>query len=54
MGFETDDVEEAMELITAMQNMDVQIHFIRVTPFQHHYKEGNKMLADSGCQMVTV
>lgn len=54
MGFEKEDVEEALEHITVMQNMDVQIHFIRFTPFQHHYKEGNKLLADSGCQMVTV
>ncbi len=54
MGFETEDAEKALEHITAMQNMDVQIHFIRFTPFHHHYKEGNKLLADSGCQMVTV
>lgn len=54
MGFETKDVIEALEHITAMQKMDVQIHFIRFAPFLHYYKEGNKMLADSGCQMVTV
>jgi hypothetical protein len=54
MGFEKEDVEEALGHITAMQNMNVQIHFIRFTPFQHHYREGNRLLADSGCQMVTI
>jgi hypothetical protein len=54
MGFETEEVEDALAHINAMQNMDVQIHFVRFTPFQHHYMEGNKLLAVSGCQMVTV
>lgn len=54
MGFETEDVMEALEHIDALQRMDVQIHFVRFNPFMHHYKEGNKMLADSGCKMVTV
>jgi len=54
MGFETEDAEEALEHITAMQNMDVKVHFIRFTPFQHHYKEATKLLVDSGCQMTTV
>jgi len=54
MGFETEDVGEALEHIDALQRMDVQIHFVRFNPFMHHYKEGNKMLADSGCKMVTV
>ena len=54
MGFETEDVREALEHIDALQRMDVQIHFVRFNPFMHHYKEGNKMLADSGCKMVTV
>ncbi len=54
MGFELEDVEESMEHIGALQNMDVQIHFIKFNPFLHHFLEGNKLLADSGCQMVTV
>ncbi len=54
MGFELKDVEESMEHINALQNMDVQIHFIKFNPFLHHYIEGNKLLADSGCKMVTV
>ena len=54
MGFKTEDVKEALEHIDAMQNMDVQIQFIRFTPFVHYYKEGKKLLADSGCKMVTV
>lgn len=54
MGFELEDVKEAMKHIEAMQNMDVQIHFLKFNPFLHHYKEGNKLLADSGCKMVTV
>jgi Mg-chelatase subunit ChlD len=54
MGFETEDVELALDEITKMQNMDVQITFLRFKPFEHYYKAGSKLLADSGCQMVTV
>jgi len=54
MGFEKEDVEEALEHITAMQNMDVQICFICFAPFQHYFKESKKLLTDKDCQMVTV
>jgi Mg-chelatase subunit ChlD len=54
MGFETEDVELALDEITKMQNMDVRITFLRFKPFEHYYKAGSRLLADSGCQMVTV
>ncbi len=54
MGFETEDVELALDEINEMQNMDVRITFLRFKPFEHYYKAGNKLLADSGCRMITV
>jgi len=54
MGFEKEDVEHSLEEISTLQNMGVQIFFLKFHPFAHYYKEGLKMLDESGCSMINV
>ena len=54
MGFKQENVEQALEEITKLQNMEAKISFLKFEPFRYHFQDGIRMLDESGCEMIDV